>query len=335
MPCRSPYSPVLVVRMSSAVCAMSGVWLLLRKVPLFSKKLSRLGIISRSDGTLGLSRKKCTLSNVSCTTCLTPLPRWQVDELLAAMVAALTAAAGAAVLSALPGAALAVPARPSMPSRAAELAAVTRTAVARRRSRPAFRRLSIVFPLRPLSAARRVGGARAHDPTLGGRRIRAQLVSICSNLIKDWLHSGVFRGNTRADQRECVHAGRVADLSRSLRSLSGEGRDLAGQGEVVGGQAARRVRAERQRHLVPGNRHVRVVAGGLGQVGAGPHVQQGVTEVGAEGDGGDLVAVAGPGRHGGQLGGDLVLGQKFHGSGIPFPGDDCEADPFDIGARAA
>ena len=75
MPCRSPYSPVLVVRMSSAVCAMSGVWLLLRKVPLLSKKFSRLGIISRSDGTLGLSRKKCTLSNVSCTTCLTPLPR--------------------------------------------------------------------------------------------------------------------------------------------------------------------------------------------------------------------------------------------------------------------
>jgi hypothetical protein len=34
MPCRSPNRPVNVVRRSSAVCAMSGVWLLDRKVPL-------------------------------------------------------------------------------------------------------------------------------------------------------------------------------------------------------------------------------------------------------------------------------------------------------------
>ena len=64
--------------MSLAVCAMSGVWLFDRNVPLFSKKFSRFGIISRSDGTFGLSRKKWTLSNVSWTTCLIPLPSWQV-----------------------------------------------------------------------------------------------------------------------------------------------------------------------------------------------------------------------------------------------------------------
>ena len=58
MPSRSPYRPVYVVRMSSAVCAISGVWLLDRNVPLFSKKFSRFGISCRSDGTFGLSRKK-------------------------------------------------------------------------------------------------------------------------------------------------------------------------------------------------------------------------------------------------------------------------------------
>ena len=147
MPCRSPYSPVLVVRMSSAVCAISGVWLFDRNVPLFSKKFSRLGIISRSDGTLGLSRKKCTLSNVSCTTCLTPLPRWQFDELSSASAAALAAFAAFAPFA---GAANDVPARPSVPSRAAELAAaVTRNHVTRRLARAAFRRLSMSFPLRP------------------------------------------------------------------------------------------------------------------------------------------------------------------------------------------
>jgi len=44
--------------MSLAVWAMSGVWLFDMNVPLFSKKCSRFGIISRSEGTFGLSRKK-------------------------------------------------------------------------------------------------------------------------------------------------------------------------------------------------------------------------------------------------------------------------------------
>src|SRR6516165_9767294 len=78
IPCRSPYSPVRLVRMSMAVCAMSGVWLFDRNVPLFSKKFSRFGIISRSDGSFGLSRKKCVLSKVIWMTCLIPLPSWQV-----------------------------------------------------------------------------------------------------------------------------------------------------------------------------------------------------------------------------------------------------------------
>ena len=99
-----------------------------------------------------------------------------------------------------------------------------------------------------------------------------------------------------------------------------ESRDLAGQGEVEGGQAARGVGAERQRHLVPGDRDVGMVAGGLGQVGDGADVQQRVAEIFARGHRGDRVAVAGPGRDGGQFGGDLGLGEKFHGSGIPFPG---------------
>ena len=64
----------------------------------------------------------------------------------------------------------------------------------------------------------------------------------------------------------------------------------------------------------------------FGQVGDGSDVRRGVAEIGALGDGGDRAAVAGPGRDGGELGGDLVLGQKFHGSGIPFPGDVIEAD---------
>jgi len=119
--------PVYVVRMSSAVCAISGVWLFDRNVPLSSKKFSRFGSICRSEGTFGLSRKKCTLSKVICTTCLTPLPRWQLDAASAASVAVL---AGAAALTAPAVAAIEVPARPSMPSVAAELAtAVTRNHV--------------------------------------------------------------------------------------------------------------------------------------------------------------------------------------------------------------
>ena len=86
--------------MSSAVWAISGVWLLDRNVPLFSRKLSRFGNISRSDGTFGLSRKKWTLSNVISTTCLMPLPNWQPVFVLAAAVCAgalVVARAGAAV----------------------------------------------------------------------------------------------------------------------------------------------------------------------------------------------------------------------------------------------
>src|SRR5205807_4742695 len=78
--------------MSVAVWAISGVWWLVSSVPLFSMKLSRCGICSRSDGTFGLSRKKCTLSNVICTTCCTPLPSEQAGD--AAVVAADTAFAG-------------------------------------------------------------------------------------------------------------------------------------------------------------------------------------------------------------------------------------------------
>src|SRR5579862_3958740 len=111
--------------MSSAVCAISGVWLFDRIVPLFSKKFSRLGICSRSEGTLGLSRKKCTLSKVSWTTCWMPLPRWQLElsstSLIRAALAALVAA-GVAVSE--------VPARPRVLSMAAEpAAAVTRNHV--------------------------------------------------------------------------------------------------------------------------------------------------------------------------------------------------------------
>src|ERR1700749_811226 len=39
-------------------------------VPFCVMKLSRFGICSKSDGTLGLSRVKCTLSNSMYTTCL-------------------------------------------------------------------------------------------------------------------------------------------------------------------------------------------------------------------------------------------------------------------------
>ena len=47
MPWRSPYRPVNDVRMSSAVCAISGVWLFDRNEPLFSKKFSRFGMSSQ------------------------------------------------------------------------------------------------------------------------------------------------------------------------------------------------------------------------------------------------------------------------------------------------
>ena len=49
---------------SSAVCAISGVWLFESIVPLSVMKFSSAGICSRSDSTFGLSRLKWTLSNV-------------------------------------------------------------------------------------------------------------------------------------------------------------------------------------------------------------------------------------------------------------------------------
>src|SRR5690242_11871079 len=115
MPWRSPYMPVNDVRMSSAVCAISGVWLFDRNEPLFSKKFSRFGMSSRSDGTFGLSRKKWTLSKVSCTTCLTPLPRLHVLVL-----------AGAALLTDPDAAACADPDEPATATPASSTAAPAR-----------------------------------------------------------------------------------------------------------------------------------------------------------------------------------------------------------------
>ena len=60
--------------LSSAVWAMSGVWLFDSSVPLFSMKCSSDGIISMSDGTFGLSRLKCTLSKKISTTWADPTP---------------------------------------------------------------------------------------------------------------------------------------------------------------------------------------------------------------------------------------------------------------------
>ena len=99
------------------MCAISGVWLLDRNEPLLSKKLSRFGIICRSDGTFGLSRKKWTLSNVSSTTCLTPLPSWQPVFVLAAAVCA-GALAAARAGPAVP-AAVTPPSRDRQPASAA------------------------------------------------------------------------------------------------------------------------------------------------------------------------------------------------------------------------
>src|SRR5215470_13113208 len=45
-------------------------------------KSTRAGICSRSESTFGLSRVKCTLSKVMCTTCLMPLPSWQVESVV-------------------------------------------------------------------------------------------------------------------------------------------------------------------------------------------------------------------------------------------------------------
>src|ERR1022692_1737708 len=130
MPARSPYRPVKVVSRSSAVCAMSGVWLLAASVPLPVRKCSRLGIISRSEGTLGLSRKKWTLSKVSSMTCLTPLPRRQL--LPASERAAAEARAGGCPADADPGAAAPTAAIP-LSSVAHPVMAAALTASRRRR----------------------------------------------------------------------------------------------------------------------------------------------------------------------------------------------------------
>src|SRR3954464_7962149 len=76
-----------MVRLSSAVCAISGVCVLENTVPLDFRKLSRCGICSRSEGTLGLSREKCTLSNTMLMTCWTPLPNWQALDAVGGGVA--------------------------------------------------------------------------------------------------------------------------------------------------------------------------------------------------------------------------------------------------------
>src|SRR5258706_9313109 len=77
--------------MSVAVCEISGVWWLGDRTPLPVMKLSRLGICSRSDGTFGLSRVKCVLSNWMLMTCwICPLAElsWHPPELATATGAA-------------------------------------------------------------------------------------------------------------------------------------------------------------------------------------------------------------------------------------------------------
>src|SRR5436190_20572207 len=92
-----------------------------------------------------------------------PLPRWH--DVLA------VAAAGIAALAAAPVAAIEVPARPSVPSSVAELAAaVTRSQAARRPARPRASRPLMSFFLSALKReppSRR--HARAHDATLYAR----------------------------------------------------------------------------------------------------------------------------------------------------------------------
>src|SRR5262245_25846502 len=65
---------------------MSGVWWLESIVPLASMKLSSVGICSRSEGTSGLSRVKCTLSKVMWITCSMPLPNWQTGNVVLVVV---------------------------------------------------------------------------------------------------------------------------------------------------------------------------------------------------------------------------------------------------------
>src|SRR3954447_8809138 len=94
--------------LSSAVCAINGVCMLDSTVPLSLRNRYSVGICSRSDGTLGLSRKKCTLSKVMLMTCFTPFPSLQ--DPAAEDPAAPTAAGTPADAGAAPVCALAVPA---------------------------------------------------------------------------------------------------------------------------------------------------------------------------------------------------------------------------------
>src|SRR6516162_2790547 len=52
---------------------------------LISQKVQQIGHRSRSEGTLALSRRKCTLSNCKYTTCSMPLARWHLFCSLAAV----------------------------------------------------------------------------------------------------------------------------------------------------------------------------------------------------------------------------------------------------------
>src|SRR6266513_2091755 len=97
-----------MVKLSSAVCAISGVCTFDSTVPLDCRKLSRCGICSRSDGTFGLSRKKCTLSNTMLTTCFTPLPSPHPR------VVSAPAVTGAPLTTAAPLAATTTVARPAL-----------------------------------------------------------------------------------------------------------------------------------------------------------------------------------------------------------------------------
>ena len=61
------------------VCEIRTVWSFESSVPLVVMKPRSAGICSRSDGTFGLSRSECTLSNCRMTTCWIPFPRLHVD----------------------------------------------------------------------------------------------------------------------------------------------------------------------------------------------------------------------------------------------------------------
>ena len=61
--------------------------------PLLWRNFMSVGICSRSDGTFGLSRKKCTLSNVMLMTCWTPLPKWHDEDVAAGFAAGASTAA--------------------------------------------------------------------------------------------------------------------------------------------------------------------------------------------------------------------------------------------------